>query len=163
MKKLLPIFLLLVGAIVGFYLYNKYRVAPDLSPDTIMVMHPETGNAVPLSDLHEGKLLVNFYASWCGPCMAEMPDLQKGSEYSSELMFVGLTDDPPARIDAVIKKFGITFPIYKVVGKMTDQGVNTYPTTFVFHGNKEVYNKIHARDWGDPTFLDQAIDGDIKD
>ena len=144
---------------IGIYLFQKYRIAPGLTPATIMIIDPESGAEKPLSDLHEGILLVNFYASWCGPCMKEMPSLQAGSEYAEEVQFIGLTDDPEEKIERVRSKFGIKFPLYKVVDKMGDQGVHTYPTTYIFDGEKELLNYIGPRDWSEQDILDQAAAG----
>lgn len=159
MKKV-PFIVLVIAAIsLGAFLYQKYRIAPGLTPGTIMVQHPDTDEAVTLSSLHDGILLVNFYASWCGPCMKEMPSIQAGSEYASDITFVGLTDDPQNKIDEKIKYFNLTFPVYKVVGSMKDQGVHTYPTTYIFDDNKELFNFIGGRDWSEKKLLDQAQSG----
>lgn len=159
MKKVPSLIFLIAAIAIGAYLYQKYRVAPGLNPASIIVEHPETGKAVTLESLHEGILLVNFYASWCGPCMKEMPSIQAGSEYATEMTFVGLTDDPQAKIDKTINYFKLTFPVYKVVGSMKDQGVHTYPTTYIFNGTDELYNFIGPRDWSDQKLLDQASSG----
>ena len=42
---------------------------------------------------------------------------------------------------------------------MDDQGVHTYPTTYIFDGTDELYNFIGGRDWSDKKLLDQAISG----
>lgn len=153
------IWFLVLGLCIAGYLYQKYRIAPGLTPSSIMIIDPSSGEEKALSELHDGILLVNFYASWCAPCMKEMPSLQSGSEYAKDVQFIGLTDDPEANIERVRSKFGITFPLYKVVGKMDDQGVHTYPTTFIYDGEKELLNYIGPRDWSEQELLDQATAG----
>ena len=76
------------------------------------------GNEVTLSE-HFGKpIVVNFWATWCGPCKYELPDFDSlAKEYGDEVVFmmVNMTDGSQETVDKV-KKFvedeGYTFPVY---------------------------------------------------
>ena len=62
----------------------------------------------------DGQLrLVNFWASWCAPCIEEMPLLEASrTEYSaSGLQIVGIALDEPAPVRAFVRKLGIGYPI----------------------------------------------------
>ncbi len=76
------------------------------------------GHRVKLSDFHGKPILLNFWATWCPPCKAEMPDLQEAYEaYGEEICFVmvNLTDGSRDTVD-IVKNFvaanGYTFPVY---------------------------------------------------
>lgn len=88
----------------------------ELAPD--FTVYDTNGNAVSLSDYIGKPTVVNFWASWCGPCMREMPDFQKlYDELGSEVNFlmVNMTDgsrETVNRASGFIKGEGYTFPVF---------------------------------------------------
>ena len=76
------------------------------------------GNPVRLSDAFGKPLVLNFWASWCGPCQMEMPDFQeKYLEMGEEITFmiVNMTDGSRETVEtasAFIEDMGYTFPVY---------------------------------------------------
>src|SRR5262249_24028435 len=73
-------------------------VAPAFKLDTL------DGKPISLADARGKVVLLNFWATWCGPCRAEIPDLiELQNKYKEHLQIIGLTvdDDDPA----TIKKF----------------------------------------------------------
>ncbi len=108
------------------------------------------GSVFRLSD-HRGKpVVLNFWASWCGPCKREAPELEKAfKKYSDKgVVFLGVAvQDTEEDAKKFIKKYGLTFP----TGLDSDQsltdlyGVMGVPTTFII--NKEgiiVYTHLGA-------------------
>ena len=84
------------------------RPAPDFELKTI------DGKSYRLSDLKGKAIMINFFATWCPPCRAEMPALQEAfAEYESQgflVLAVNLNETSVA-IRAFQDKLGITFPI----------------------------------------------------
>lgn len=65
--------------------------------------------------LYKGRpIVVNFWASWCGPCVEEMPELSAlHREYAKKgIQFVGLGVDSSANISAFLRKVRVDYPIY---------------------------------------------------
>ncbi len=103
----------------------------------------------------KGKVIfLNLWATWCGPCKAEMPTIQ--SLYSSvandSIVFVMLSLDKDLQQPKVIKYITdkqYTFPVYMPSGYLTEQlSVPSIPTTFVI--NKQ--GKIVAKEVGTTNF-----------
>jgi peroxiredoxin len=160
-KRNIVIFLVLVVVIAGLLLFgrSKNRVsaksgdkitegafvgkrAPDFSLKTL------DGKTLKLSDLRGKAVVLNFWATWCSPCKAEMPwfvDFQK--QYASDgLQIVGVAMDDSAtdEIASFAKKMGVNYPV--VLGKeaIADQygGVEFLPTTFYIDRSGNIQNRV---------------------
>lgn len=96
------------------------------------------GNEVKLSELFGKPIVLNFWATWCPPCKAEMPDLQKAYEtYGEDIRFVmvNLTDGSRDTVDGVkqfIEDNGYTFPVYfdTQYSAAMAYSVSSIPTTY---------------------------------
>ena len=98
--------------------------------------------------LGEGKapiVIVNFWASWCAPCLVELPSLVRISEkYGSEkILVLGINADETSQLKKIKKltaKYKITFPIIPDLkgAILEDFMVSKIPTTLIFHKGKLV-------------------------
>lgn len=91
---------------------TEYRDAADFT------VYNAAGDAVKLSDFKGTPVVINFWASWCGPCKIEMPDFDKlHAEYGEDIVFmmVNLTDgtgETQETAQTFIDEEGYTFPVY---------------------------------------------------
>ena len=87
-------------------------MAPDFT------VYDAEGNAVKLSDFSGKPVVINFWATWCGYCVREMPAFEKiAAEYSDEVVFmmINVTDGQKETKEealAFIEEKGYTFPVY---------------------------------------------------
>jgi thiol-disulfide isomerase/thioredoxin len=94
------------------------------------------GKKVSLADFKGKPVLVNFWATWCGPCKLEMPWFQEfGQKYASQgLVILGLAADDAGKtvIASTAKKSGVTYPILLADDKVEEAygGVDYLPETF---------------------------------
>ena len=95
------------------------------------------GKTVSFSDLKGKVVLVNFWATWCPPCRAEIPDLVAlQDKYRDKLVVLGISEDEDATPQAV-KAFGVeqkmNYPIIMKTPELAKifKGVSALPTTFV--------------------------------
>ncbi|MGF1565147.1 MAG: TlpA family protein disulfide reductase [Flavobacteriales bacterium] len=147
---------LFVFAVVGGGLYWHYRVPPSLESTEIMVETPSGIRA--LNELEEGALLVNFYASWCGPCMQEIPVLKRANALGN-FKVVGVTDDASEAIAEVAQRFGVSYPLYRLDRTLDDYGVHSIPTSYLINAEGEVVLSINGvREWDSPEFQRTALE-----
>lgn len=100
------------------------------------------GKKVSLADYKGRPVLVNFWATWCGPCKVEMPWFEQlRNQYASQgFEILGLADDADAGKDAISKvaqKSGVTYPILLTDGKVQDAygGLDVLPMSFYVDRN----------------------------
>ncbi|HLG03903.1 MAG TPA: TlpA disulfide reductase family protein [Bacteroidia bacterium] len=146
---------LAIGVFAWFY--KKYRVAPDLTTEQISIRTPE-GETVSLSQFSGKVILLNFWQTWCGPCLAEMGSIEKARQLtdSSKVVFITVTDENPAAIAAFRDSHPYRFHYFISEKKLSELGINAYPTTYLLDkSGKIVLTKIGAADWSAPAYLER--------
>jgi len=116
-----------------------------------------TGKVMSLSQFRGKVVLLNFWATWCGPCRVEMPAMeqlyQTFPRREFEILAVSTDSQGAAVTRPFQKQMGFTFPIlhdseYRI-GLM--YGARTLPVTFMLDRQGIVRQKIFgARDWASP-------------
>lgn len=99
------------------------------------------GKDFSLADYRDKVVLVNVWASWCGPCVKELPELQKlHHAHGSDFAVVGISVDKPrghAKMRSMIREHGIDYPMVLDPDGQSQGtfGVNGYPTSVLLDRN----------------------------
>ncbi|TNE90434.1 MAG: TlpA family protein disulfide reductase [Deltaproteobacteria bacterium] len=129
---------LIVGVVL--ILGMSWLRAPSLdhAPDfTLLDLH---GEPVNLADYRGQTVVVNFWATWCGPCRMEAPSFSAFAEAHPDVPVLGVVaDGPPAKVRATAKDIGITYPV--LLGDretLAAYEVSAFPTTVVVNPDGSV-------------------------
>jgi thiol-disulfide isomerase/thioredoxin len=117
---------------------------PDAAPE--FKLAGLDGNAISLAGVRGKVVLLNFWATWCGPCRAEIPDLIELQEkYKGQLQIIGLTvdDDDAGVIQQVVARTGINYPVAMASAEVRINygGIAALPTSFVLDAQGRVVQK----------------------
>jgi thiol-disulfide isomerase/thioredoxin len=122
-------------------------------------MHGFSGNTKKFSDFRGKPLIINVWASWCGPCQAEMPSMERLARRYGGKQFnvIGIsTDDDGYAAAAAIKKSKITFENFLDSNVVLENmlGANTIPLTILVDAQGRVLDKARgAYEWDSPEII----------
>jgi peroxiredoxin len=113
--KYIFLLVLMIGIITLIPAAGCKTPCPDIGSDAPnFTLKNLDGASVSLQDFRGSPILMNFWATWCGPCVAEMPHLQEVySERSSDGLVLLSIDigETSAQVEGFIKQSGFTFPV----------------------------------------------------
>lgn len=150
---------------------------PELLPAIDFTLTDQYGNTHTLSDYKGKTVFLNFWATWCPPCRAEMPDIQKLYEtYPQDgddaVIILGLAAPNYGRekSEDEVKKFledhGYTYPVLMdTTGEvMENYGIYSYPTTFMIDRDGNVFGYASGQLTEDimKSIIDQTLEGKRK-
>lgn len=114
--------------------------APDFSIPTL------NGETFTLGEQRGRPIVMNFWATWCPPCRAEIPFFQEAArKYNGQVSIIGVDDGEPAQlVSSFVREFGMTYPVPLDEDSAVSRQyrVNSLPTTF-FIDREGVIRHIH--------------------
>ena len=121
-----------------------------------------TGNRLTLSDFRGRYVLVNLWATWCGPCINELPELARLQQALPKDRFIVAPVDVLERLDAgSLHNFlrmhsADSLPVYIDHDRQTQRGfiANELPLTVLIDSNgREIARAVGGQKWGDPASI----------
>ncbi len=118
---------------VSMFLVGGVQAEAEKAPN--FTLKSRDGKNIKLSELRGQVVLVNFWASWCGPCRQEMPILEKLYKKYKSLGFVILgvnVDDKPEQAESLLKLIDVSFPVVFDTDKKVSEKykVTAMPSSF---------------------------------
>jgi len=177
MRKYLPIVILFtaVFGMLSFYIAREVIASITKKADVDVVVMDKSKelwfqnfadkdldkNPIVLKDIKAPLVLINFWASWCGPCLKEFPELielrKKISEKSLYIVGINCDDEKPKeKIASIEKKFDLNFPnILDPENKnLAAVGASTLPVTLLYHKGVLIYSSFKQTNFLDKKFLE---------
>jgi peroxiredoxin len=145
---------LLLSAGAGFAAGQANRKAPDFTLEDMQ------GNKVSLSDFRGKIVMINFWATWCPPCVEEMPSMEKlhqrfkGDDFV--LLAINVEADARPIVENFLKKNHYTFPVLLDGDARVQQlfGAYRFPETLIINRRGEIVTRvIGGRDWMDEEII----------
>lgn len=139
------------------------RATPSAPPteeylDYNFTMRDLDGKKISFNTMKGKTIFLNLWATWCGPCRAEMPSIQKLYEQTDKekIVFVMLSVDDnnyPKKVSKFITSSEYTFPVYLAETLPAVLNVPSIPTTFVISNDgKIIYKKVGMANYSSEEF-----------
>jgi len=148
-------------AVIYFFTFPHYRqgeasVAGKRAENFAMDLD---GKSEHLSDLRGKVVVLNFWASWCGPCVEETPSLialqQRIAARNGVVLGVSVDEDPNA-YEKFVRDQHLNYPTYRDPSKKiaTDYGTSMWPETYIIDRKGVIVRKIIGpQDWNSSELL----------
>ena len=155
---ILALTLALVG-VVASTLRDRVVVAGDSAPGFDVTT--DTGRKISLDNFGGKVLVLNFWATWCPPCISELPSLNAMAQElkGSGVVVLGVSvDKDEAAYQRFLKKVKLNFETSRnPSGEIpADYGTFKYPETYIIDTNGKVLEKFIAdRNWMEPEILNR--------
>jgi thiol-disulfide isomerase/thioredoxin len=115
-----------------------------------VVLQDSRGNQRRMSSYLDKPVFINYWATWCPPCRAEMPTLEKlYQEYGGRVNFLFVSSQPMAKQQAFLDEYDYDVPVYQLLSKPGgDFNYSVLPTSMIIsRDNRVVLRKEGAVNW----------------
>ena len=115
-------------------------------------------NNLDLSVYKEGKIVINYWATWCRPCIKEMPSLKKAEEILEDYgyTFLLVSDETISKISEFKNERNFDFNFLKSIKSFETLGIYSMPTSYIFDENGKIIETIvGAIEWDSEEMINK--------
>jgi len=131
-RKVLLFVALLVAA--GFFIEReiKHNTPPSINA-TGLVLQDLNGKEIPFSQLANKPMVLNFWGTWCGPCLQEIPGFElAGKQFGDKVNIVMISDESPEKLAAFRQKNNYQLLYVHSPKPFSDLGIEAVPVTYFY-------------------------------
>lgn len=142
-------------AIAVFFFY-RYKVPHNVEFFSLQLQNV-SGERIELKEKIEQPSIVHFYASWCGPCMKELPDaIAFAKSHADEFDFFFVTDDTPSKMINILTRFEGNPDEFYTIPSLKEISVYSIPMTYFIDENSQIKKSVLGEcPWNQPGFLNE--------
>lgn len=138
---------------------NAAELKKDNTEQTLQPLYEDLeGNPIALADYKGKRILLNYWATWCRPCIEEMPALLKLQNILEEENYVFLfaSDQSVKKIEQFKSARGFDFEYIKYNGILAEQQISALPVTFIYNEAGEQVSRFDGgMSWDSPEMIEQ--------
>lgn len=115
------------------------------------------GNEVNISESKGKIVFLNFWATWCKPCIEEMPSINLAYNKLKDkgVVFIVASDEEPEKLKKFASKYNFDFTLIHSRISVFELNIKALPTTMIIDTKGEiVFNEVGSRDWSSESNID---------
>ena len=139
--------------------------ATPIAPDLTWQLERLGGQRTSLADFREEVLFINNWATWCAPCIAEMPTIERLAQrfQDASVAFIVVSDESSDTVSPFVQEHRWQLPVYVTEARPESFQTEAIPSTFILDGARQVaFSHMGIADWDDGTaddLLQDLLDG----
>lgn len=120
---------------------GQHKPLEEGQPAPPLALVSYDGQAWDLSRFEGRPVVVNFWGTWCPPCLQELPHFARAAkDYADDVVFIGPSVNSPAEdVFRIIERFGVTYPVARVDAQTSSAwNARSLPSTYVLDASHRV-------------------------
>ncbi|MBA3898849.1 MAG: TlpA family protein disulfide reductase [Bacteroidetes bacterium] len=114
---------------------------PDISLEK-MNLTDLSGNIVELKVYSNNPLVINYWGTWCKPCIEEFPAFEEAKkQFGGKVNFIMVSDEPLEKLVKFKEKNNYTFTFLKSQDPLHKHGLRSFPTTYFYNEEGELVSR----------------------
>ncbi|CAM3405848.1 TlpA disulfide reductase family protein [Pontibacter korlensis] len=149
-----------VAAVIAIFAVSMLnKLVPPQVNWQVLQLTTLDGESVSLNEYRGKPLLVNVWATWCKPCLAEMPAINELQQnYPDEISIVTVSDEDTGKLLKFRERHPYTFTYLRATTPLAEQSLTVFPTTYLLDGQGNVEAiYIGAQSWSSTNFIEKIL------
>lgn len=144
------VFYILLALFALYFLKRKFYV-PQIEKEKLQLQYFD-GTPVNFEKLKGKVVVLNFWQTWCGPCVGEMPNLNNMPAKWADIEVLCITNETKSQVNPFIEKYPNIHFVY--VKDLDAANITQFPTTYILNKQgAKVFSKIGSKEWDDDNFI----------